>query len=47
MLPLVGARPGRRFFEKTFEKRVDILFDWWYNNIRVKKGTNEYEENSK
>ena len=36
--PLVGARPGRRFFWKSFWKGVDILFVWWYNNNRVKKG---------
>lgn len=33
--------PGARFFWKSFWKGVDILFVWWYNNIRVKKGIDE------
>lgn len=39
MLPLWEHGPGA--LEKFFEKGVDILFVWWYNNIRVKKGTDE------
>lgn len=44
MLPSWEHGPGA-FFWKSFWKRVDILFVWWYNNIRVKKGITEYEKN--